>query len=187
MTAHDVLGQEIGFPSILAHQVLGWFVRKTNTDFENMSVLRHTQARCTFGNSPAGAAATLPHGQTEPTKASDLDIYNDNENVTDIAINSDNENDDEHDEIDDTDDTDDEKNDDNDDNNDDDIDIEDDDDNDNHGNVENPEKLWKTYNPFSFYSRGAFPRFVAYHFDFVYIHGQGQLRCSVDVKMCPST
>ena len=41
-------------------------------------VLRSTRAGCTLGNSKAGAAATpLPRGQTEPTKASALDLYND--------------------------------------------------------------------------------------------------------------
>ena len=56
--------------------------------------LRAARAGCVLGNSKLGAAATLlPHGQAEPTKASDLDIYNDNENDIDIAINSDNERD----------------------------------------------------------------------------------------------
>ena len=53
---------------------------------------------CTTGHSQAGAAATpLPRGQTEPTEASDLDIYNDNDN------DSGNENDDKNDDTDDDD------------------------------------------------------------------------------------
>ena len=76
---------------------------------------------------PGGRRGSLPHGQAEPKKASDLDIDKDNENVTDIAINSDNESDEE-DEIDDTDDDDDKD------------DDTDDDKNDDHENDENIEK-----------------------------------------------
>ena len=55
------------------------FCGKNRISFD-LCVLRSTRAGCTLGNSKACARATpLPHGQTEPTKASDLDIYNDND------------------------------------------------------------------------------------------------------------
>ena len=84
---------------------------------------------------------TVPPGQTEPTKAADLDIKNDNENDNENDIDNDNENDDD----DKNDDTDEDKNDKNDDNDNDDDDIEigidsdndNDNDNDDHENVEN--------------------------------------------------
>ena len=47
----------------------------------SLFVYRSTRAGCTLGNSKARAEATpLPRGLAEPTTASDLDIYNENEN-----------------------------------------------------------------------------------------------------------
>ena len=61
--------------------------------FFDAGVFRPTRAGCTIGHSKAGAAATpLPRGQTEPTKAADLDIFNDNEYHSDDDNDDDNDN-----------------------------------------------------------------------------------------------
>ena len=60
----------------------------------DLCVFRPTWAGCTLGNSKASPAPTLlPCGQSEPTKASDLDIHNDHENDIDSDSEYDNDND----------------------------------------------------------------------------------------------
>ena len=60
----------------------------------DLCVFRPTRAGCTLGNFKAGPAPTLlPCGQSEPTKASDLDIHNDHENDNDSDENDNDEND----------------------------------------------------------------------------------------------
>ena len=90
----------------------------------------------------APAPTLLPCGQSEPTKASDLDIHNDHENDIDSDSEKDNDND-ENDKNDDDDDNDDNDDDKTGDNGNDENDKNDDDD---HENVKNPEKfkMWKT-------------------------------------------
>ena len=135
----------------------------------DLCVFRPTRAGCTLGNSKAGPAPTLlPCGQSEPTKASDLDIHNDHENDIDSDSEKDNDNDenDKNDDDDNNDDNDDDKtgdngNDDNDNdkNDDNDNDENDKNDDDDHENVKNPEKfkMWKTKTIQFFFVRLFFP------------------------------
>ena len=126
----------------------------------DLCVFRPTWAGCTLGNSKASPAPTLlPCGQSEPTKASDLDIHNDHENDidSDSEYDNDNDNDNDNDKNDKNDD--DDNNDDNDKTDDIDIDSDidsgnDDNDNDEHENVKTLKKfkMWKTTKPFSFHS-----------------------------------
>ena len=115
----------------------------------DLCVFGKTRAGCTLGNSKASPAPTLlPCGQSEPTKASNLDIHNDHENDIDSDSEYDNDNDnDKNDKNDDDDNNDD--NDDNDKNDDIDSDSDsgnDDNDNDEHENVKNPEKIQNVEN-----------------------------------------
>ena len=61
--------------------------------FFDLCGLHTTRAGRTLGNSKVGAAATS-RADTEPTKAADLDIYNDHENDIDIGIDNENDDDD---------------------------------------------------------------------------------------------
>ena len=105
-------------------------VKKNRCSF-NLYVSRPTRAGYPWRLQGGGAAATrLPRGQAEPTKAPDLDTYNDKEN-NDTDNDQNQKNDDNDDDK-----YDDDKNDDNH-NEDSDSDIDSGDDNDDHENVEN--------------------------------------------------